>query len=492
MNANASLTGESNVRRVLLVFLLLQLLIWTVVPYLFSISLPLDVVSDGISWGHEWQWGYFKHPPMQAWLNESFFVVLGDLGPFLLSQLTVVATYLMIFALGRKMMPDRQALIGTLLLGSVYYFSIPTPEFNNNVAQLPLWALAEYSYYQALNTSRLRWWALLGVATGLGGLTKYAMIVLIFAIIAHALSSHRTRKVFGELGPYLAIIVSIVIVSPHIVWLVKNNFPTFTYAAHRAGKNRGIVDLLFDPLRFIISQLVTNLLCLIVAATIGLLRPVSLSSWRDDNFRFLIFLGLGPCIITAALSLMSGFGLRDMWGMPMWDLTGLLVVYAMKSRWPMVSMRALYGWIAALFLILPFSYVLATSWGPEWEGVPTRTEWPDREMARTFSTEWEAHVHAPLKIVAGNGWLAGLIAMRMTPRPSVFINASFRKSPWITKARLKHEGALIVWRIRKATSPPSDLDLKGLHVMGQKTFAWPREPSTPPLKVGWGILPPGS
>ncbi len=490
MKLSSLINEDSGIRRIFFAFLLLQILIWTIVPYSFSISLPLDVVSDGITWGREWQWGYFKHPPMQAWLNEAFFVVLGDIGPFLLSQLAVVATYALIFALGRKMMPAREALIGTLLLYAVYYFSIPTPEFNNNIAQLPLWALAAYSYYQALNFSRLRWWALLGIAAGLGGLTKYSMVVIIFAIIAHALSSSKTRKVFATPGPYLAIVISLVVVSPHIVWLIDNNFPTFTYAARRAGHDPGLFDRFFDPVRFVISQFVTNLLCIVVAAAIGLLRPIPLPSWRDENFRFLVFLGIGPCAITAMLSLVSGFGLRDMWGTPMWDLTGLLIVYAMKPRWPSISTRALFNWIAALFVVLPFSYVLATSWGPELEGFPSRTEWPDRAMANAFAREWKAHTHRPLQIIAGNAWLAGLIAMRMTHRPSVFIDASFYKSPWITHDRLKREGALVVWQIRKTTAPPARLNLDGLQIIGEEQFTWPREPSTPPLKVGWGILPP--
>jgi 4-amino-4-deoxy-L-arabinose transferase-like glycosyltransferase len=429
---------------------------------------------------------------MQAWLNEAFFVALGDVGPFLLSQLAVIATYVLVFLLGRKMMPAREALIATLLLYAVYYFSIPTPEFNNNIAQLPLWALAALSYYEALRSAKLRWWSLLGLAAGLGGLTKYSMIVIILAIVFHALSSTKTRKAFATPGPYVAIFISLIVIAPHVVWLIDNNFPTFSYAAHRAGHDSGLFDRLFDPVRFLISQIITSALCLIVAIAIGLLRPIPLPSWRDENFRFLIFLGLGPCLITAILSLVSGFGLRDMWGTPMWDLTGLLIVYAMKPRWPFVSTRALLLWIGALFVVLPLCYVLATSWGPEIEGVPSRTEWPDREMAKAFSNEWKSHTNRPLEIVAGNAWLAGLIAMRLPHQPSVFIDASYFKSPWITAYRLKHDGALVVWQIRKVTSPPPRLNIKGLHVMGEKTFAWPREPATPPLRVGWGIVFPNS
>lgn len=112
----------------LLHFILAQIVIWTVVPWLAGVSLPLDVVSDGLGWGHEWQWGYFKHPPLPSWFAEASFDALGDIGPFLLSQLAIAITYAFVFLIGRAMMPAREALIGTLLLAGVYYFSIPTPE----------------------------------------------------------------------------------------------------------------------------------------------------------------------------------------------------------------------------------------------------------------------------------------------------------------------------------------------------------------------------
>src|SRR5215469_9198868 len=64
-----------------------QLVFWTFIPLMLATSLPLDVVSDGLSWGHEWQWGYYKHPPLPSWTVELFFEWLGDAGPFLLSQI---------------------------------------------------------------------------------------------------------------------------------------------------------------------------------------------------------------------------------------------------------------------------------------------------------------------------------------------------------------------------------------------------------------------
>lgn len=472
----------------LAIFIAAQIVIWTLVPRLLAISLSLDVVSDGLGWGHEWQWGYYKHPPLPSWMVEASFDALGDTGPFLLSQLAIAATYGLVYRLGREMMPARQALAGTLLLAGVYYFSLPTPEFNHNVAQMPVWAWATLAYWKALKTGALRWWAMLGLAAGVALLTKYASAVLLIAMLAHLLSTRRSA--LATAGPYWAFAVLLAVVAPHIVWLAQNHFPSFTYAQTRAGHAAGLLARILAPFRFLLAQLVCVLLSFVMAAAIGLLRWRPLPSLSEENFRFLVFLGLGPVLVTALLSLLTGFGIRDMWGMPMWNLTGLMIVYAMRSRWPQTSLAGLYAWVAALFVVLPVAYALSTAIVPEWRGKPARTEWPDRALARTFWQAWSAETHRPLSIVASDGWLGGLIAMRLSPRPSVFIDGDRRHAPWITPERLAREGALVVWQ--GADAPPAALDLPGIKVMGAKSFAWPREPNAAPLRIGWGIVAPGA
>jgi 4-amino-4-deoxy-L-arabinose transferase-like glycosyltransferase len=470
--------------------ILAQLIIWTVIPWLFAVSLPLDVVSDGLGWGHEWQWGYFKHPPLPSWTAEAFFVALGDWGPFLLSQIAISITYAFVFLIGREMMPPRQALIATLLLVGVYYFSIPTPEWNHNVAQMPVWAWATYSYLLAIRTGRWRWWAMLGLACGVAVLTKYASAVLFLAMLAHLLSTRKTAGALATPGPYIALAVLLAVTVPHLVWLVQNHFSTFGYAAARAGHSESVLHRIIAPFHFLLSQLATLLPALIIAVAIGLLRRVKLPALEDENFRFLVFLGLGPALITALLSLLSGFGIRDMWGAPMWNLTGLLIVYAMQPRWAETSERQLYAWVIALFVIMPLAYVLSTAWVPEWRGKPSRTQWPDRAMAQEFSADWTNATHRPLGIVAGDGWLGGLIAMRLAPRASIYIDGDPRHAPWITPEKLAREGALVVWQTHANDSPPATLNLPGMRIMGVKTFTWPREPRAKPLRIGWGILPP--
>ena len=361
------------------------------------------------------------------------------------------------------------------------------------LARGALWAAAAYFYYEALRTRSLHFWALLGLTIGLGMLTKYSTAIFAATIVIHALSSRSARKVFASIGPYLAVLVCLAVLTPHLIWLVHNNFPTLNYAANRAGHAAALQRVL-APLRFLVAQIVTLLPCIAIAAIAGV---VGRNSWRDrpafrdEDLYFLVVLGFGPAILAAVLSLAAGLGLRDMWGAPMWNLTGLLLVRASMPRWKDISLGRLYVCAAVLFVALPTAYELASTYAPEWRGSHPRTEWPDRAMAQDLSAAWTKATGRPLQIVAGDSWIAGLIAMRTNPRPSVFIDANYRHAPWISTERLRQEGALVVWQIsKKAPLPSENLMLPGVQVMGSMDIAWPYSNKIEPLHIGWGIVRP--
>jgi dolichyl-phosphate-mannose-protein mannosyltransferase len=479
----------SQPRSLIALLILSQILIWTLVPYLVGRSLPLDVVSDGLAWGHEWQWGYYKHPPLPSWEVEAFFDAFGDVGPYLLSQISIAFTYVFVFLLGRELMPARWAAAGTLLTACVYYFSIPSPEFNHNVAQMPLWAAAVYAYYKAFTTRRSGWWALLGLASGIALLTKYASAILLLVIAVHFLSSPKRRAQLRSPGPYAAVIVCALVIAPHIAWLYHNHFPTISYAAQRAGQTHGMGSRLLAPVRFLLSQLLDISPAILAATIAGFLGRESFRRFvGDETLQFLAIFAIGPALLTALLSLLAGLGLRDMWAAPMWNLVGLLIVYISQPRWTRVSWCRLISCVAAAFVLLPVAYVLATATVPAMQAKPSRTQWPDREMARAFDDAYARQTGRPLRIVAADGWLGGLIAMRSPARPSVFTDANVQEAPWILPDRLSADGALVLWRADKPI-PSRLLALNGLKIVGAKSFSWPGIPRAKRLVVGWGIVP---
>jgi 4-amino-4-deoxy-L-arabinose transferase-like glycosyltransferase len=475
-----------------LCLILAQVAIWTAVPALFHTSLPLDVVREGLAWGHEWQWGYEKHPPLTSWLIELSFDALGDVGPFLLSQLAIAATYTFVYLLGCEVMEPRRAAAGTLLLAGSFYFSFPTPEFNQNVAQMPLWACAVFAFYRSIHSGRLRWWLLLGVAIGLGGLVKYSVAVLALAMGLYLLAMPSYWAALATAGPYLAVAVSLSLMSPHFYWIVHNDFVTLRYAVNRAGHAATLLDRFSQPLHFLAAQVADQLGILALLGLAGFLGRGALErgpTRRDEGLRFLLFFGLAPAGIVALGSLATGFGLRDMWGAPMWNCSGLLAVMLLRGRTGRVSLRRLVLGVAMLLSIVPAAFGVAATIGSPGPRGP-RTAWPDRAIAAAFADGYRAATGCTLRIVAGSGWLAGLVAMRSDPRPSVLLDGDLAASPWVTPQRIDRQGLLVVWEIGREQAIADRLaQLPRFREVGTKEFAWPYRPSRPRLAIGWGVVP---
>lgn len=487
---NRPANTDADFSRWLALLITAQAVGWTVLPWLFARSLPLDVVSDGLAWGHEWQWGYYKHPPLPSWTVEAFFDVFGDIGPFLLSQFCIVVTYIFVFVLGREIMGARRAAVGTLLLVGVYYFSVPTPEFNHNVAQMPVWAAACLCYYRAWKTDSMRWWMALGAVVGVGLLTKYSTAVLLFVILVHFSTTRGAKGALVSRGAWLATLVCLLIVSMHVLWLFRNGFPTMHYAAARAGASSSVTDRFLVPLKFVAAQSV-DIAAAFFLAWISGLRRLTPAVRHDRNLHFLLWMTFGPPAVALLGAFVTGMGVRDMWGAPMWNLIGLVIVLATAENCTGVKPLWLGAGAVALFGLGLLAFVLADVVIPEHEDRPSRIQWPDRELAVKVGAVWREQVHAPLTIVAADGWLGGLVAMRSVPRPSVWIDADYRKSPWITPDVVRRQGVLLLWRIRPGQSEPAAfITLKGLRSFGRTTFIWPQMPKAVPLDVGYAILPP--
>jgi len=85
------------------------------------------------------------------------------------------------------------------------------------------WTLALYALIRLRGTQEARWWIAVGVAGGLGLLTKFSILILGFgilvALIADAREELRTR------GPWLALAIALVIGAPSVIGQLRLGWP---------------------------------------------------------------------------------------------------------------------------------------------------------------------------------------------------------------------------------------------------------------------------
>ena len=165
-------------------WLVLYFILWTVLPFMLSSSYPLDV-PEGIYWGREWQWGYYKHPPFSSWVLYSFYYTFGHIGPYILSQCTIALSLWLAYLFGRQLMSKSRAFIGALFLLAIFYYTWPSLEFNHNIAQMPVWLGLVYIFYLAIRENRWKYWLLYGLLAGIGMLVKYTVALLLLTMVLY-------------------------------------------------------------------------------------------------------------------------------------------------------------------------------------------------------------------------------------------------------------------------------------------------------------------
>ncbi len=480
----------------------LYALVWSVLPPLLSSSLPFDVV-ESLSWGREWQWGYYKHPPLAPWVLHLFYRAFGDVGPFLLSQGCIAATLWLVWLTGRRLMDGQRAFIGTALTMGVAFYTRPALEFNHNIAQMPLWAALAWALLAALQSGRLRHWLLLGLLAGLGMLTKYSIAIVLGCLGLYLLTSP-ARRALRSPGPWLALLVALLVLAPHLVWLRQTDWLPMAYAGERSAAASRHPHL--AALGFLATQALNHLPLAVIVLIAALLarRRVVTGGARAPALRlhshwpgYLWTIALAPGLLVTALGLLLGLRIRDMWGVPMWAFSGLLVAAWLPGRWLAAMRPALLRGVVLWMVLATLLSMAWLGWGAQWRQRPSRTDWPQAALAAQAQSEWAALSHCPLRVVAGNYWLAGLVAVRGEGWPSVLITGDARYSPWITRQRLAQEGALWLREPNEAGVPPAPLDsarnTAGMAMRsGVWRLAWPHDPQGPPLMLHWTAYVPAA
>ena len=218
--------NKKNIDNIFALFLFTHLVIWVFVPSISNLNLPLDTI-EALAWGSNLDWGFNKHPPMSALAVEIFYFVFGnqDWAYYLLSQIFVIFTFLIIWKFTNIFFKSKFcSLISIFLLEGIFFYNFTTPEFNVNVCQLPFWALTVFYGWKSFKEDKIQNYILLGTFGALGFLSKYLFLYLIFSVaLFFIFMIIRNKKNFSVL---ISIIPFIIILLPHLLWLLSNDFIT--------------------------------------------------------------------------------------------------------------------------------------------------------------------------------------------------------------------------------------------------------------------------
>ena len=224
-----------SLNKILILFLFSHIFIWTLIPTISNNNLPLDTI-EALAWSSNLDWGYSKHPPLSAFAVEFFYRIFGsqDWAYYLLSQIFVVSSFFIVWIFSKDFFKNQIfGLLAVLLLEGIFFYNFTTPEFNVNICQLPFWALTVLYCWKGIKDNKTVDWLLFGLFAALGILSKYLFVYLLIAIDVFFIYLIVKKKI--NFKCFISLVSFFIILTPHLFWLIDNNYITFDYAIHRTG-----------------------------------------------------------------------------------------------------------------------------------------------------------------------------------------------------------------------------------------------------------------
>jgi Dolichyl-phosphate-mannose-protein mannosyltransferase len=474
--------------RCFVVFLLGHVAVWTLYAWLSHNNLSSSAdLTEAYAWGREFEWGYHKHPPLSAWIAAAWFELMprSDWAYFLLAALIVAIGYAGVWALVGLLETGPRRLVSVIALEFSPIYGFLAIRFNANSVLLALWPWATWAFLRAVRNPTLLNGALLGLALAAALLAKYYSLVLIIGMLAALLVGENRWRLLTSPAMAGAVAAGALALAPHLVWLVQSDFAPIRYADDQTANSLG--QFFGYLIKFPLAQLL-YVAPIVAVAALALPKPErivskSLFAWAsvDDDRRRILALGIVPFLATMALGVVTFSQLSTIWGIPLWFLTGWILlsspgIAAHEVNAPRIAALVVLFW-AVLIAIAPAVNLASTVLRPG------RAALPLKETALAATSAWrEATGGRPLRLVGGDDIFAPATVFYSKDDPSWYDVAAPAFTPWAGPDRIAREGVAVLCPLQdrlciQQTRQRLGPDLSEREITAAKRAWWGRLPA---------------
>jgi len=306
---------------------------------------------------------YYDHPPMIGWLQA---IVLefsdSDIALRMMPTLLFAAAALVLHRVTHAIFPLETPWLGffsVALLQSGLMFQLIGLSMLPDGPLLLLGLLTLLVLHGVLTDNRLHQWLWLGVLLGLGGLSKYTAITLVFTVLL-AMRLGGIVRALRSVGPWLAMLLASLLILPVLYWNYKHEWISFLYQLHHGTGNP-----VWYFQKFALSQLAQLVVYGPGIYVFGLIAVVAgAREWREPGVWLCLSLAM-PVLVLFGWN--SGYQMT----LPHWVSLGWAGLIPLTARWLQhnwdkgrirfsVGVSAVY---AMLLIVVVFSEFLM-SWIP--------------------------------------------------------------------------------------------------------------------------------
>lgn len=194
-------------------------------------------------WAQSLEWGYYSKPPMVGWLIWLTTHIGGDAEPWVRAASTVLypLTAWVVFLTGRRLFDARAGFWAALAFITLPMVSFGAWLITTDAALLFFWGLALYALVRALAGNLWRHWLLLGLALGLGGLSKYSMVFFAVGGLALLAMDRDARRQLANPRLYAAIALAALVFAPNLWWNAQHQFVSVQHTAEISQLDRDLL-----------------------------------------------------------------------------------------------------------------------------------------------------------------------------------------------------------------------------------------------------------
>jgi 4-amino-4-deoxy-L-arabinose transferase-like glycosyltransferase len=274
--------------------LLAAVAILTVLRFAVAALLPLSADE-----AYYWLWsrhlaaGYYDHPPAIAWLIRAGAALFGDtafgvrFGGLVLS---VLASWFVWRGGAILLRSDEAGARACLFFNLTLMVSVEVLAATPDAPAVVCAAAVFYALARLQDGGDGRWWLAVGVAAGLGLLSKYTALFLGAGMLVWLLLSPKARHWLFSPWPYLGGIVALALFLPNLLWNGSHGWETFLFQFGRIAGGSFTLRFLFE---FLAAQIALATPFIFLLATLGLAFHA-----RDrDSATFLIAAMMFPSVL---------------------------------------------------------------------------------------------------------------------------------------------------------------------------------------------------
>lgn len=495
-------------RRLVPVGLLAMALLWTLSASLFFPTPPWDNVEE-LFWARSLEFGYYKHPPLPSWIMGVLVRIAGP-QPWLTYAAGILcgtAALAIVWMWARELTGPRRAALALLLGTLVTYHVQRAVVFNHNTVQLVSIAGYWWMLWRVLARPDARWrdWMALGAFAGLALLTKYSAVVQLAVGFGFIACEGSWREARVRRGMAVAGAVALLLIAPHLVWVLGHHGESAAYAMASVHPQAHDAHSQIVLLKMVRLQFVRLAPMLAVLAWAWWARPRASSSpvdvsepGTDVDRRFLAWAAFGPLVAVVVVAAVFQVRIVPAWlttfflPLPLWAVLRWPGLEA--ERWSPRRWRVLLGVVVAAHVLAAVGQGLFDGALGRRFGHAARTNLPADDIAAAVQAVWAERTGGqPLRLLVGDTWFAGAVALKAGPQVDLLVDGEARDSPWLAPGTLAREGGMVLILDTpgfESQGPKLPALLASARCSGRLQLPWAGGGAPTQVALRWGIVLP--